>query len=339
MGQFDESILPVKTSEILRCYQHTAAMKGAIELDLFTAIDEGNETVLSLADHCQASQRGVRILCDYLVILELLTKEADRYRLSPEAAVFLSRRSSRYMGSASRFLTSSTLISHFSDVAEVVRTGGPLEDTAGTMSPEHPVWVDFARGMAPVVAPAAGFMAELLEASKGTPWKILDIAAGHGLFGITLAEQNPNVRVVALDWPKVLEVAEENAQKAGLGDRYQLLRGSAFETDFGREYDLVLITNFFHHFDPDRCSELMQKIHQSLGDNGRAVTLEFIPNEDRVSPPHAAAFSLTMLVSTPSGDTYTFRQYQEMFERAGFRKTELHRVPDAPQQILISHKG
>ena len=68
------------------------------------------------------------------------------------------------------------------------------------------------------------------------------------------------------------------------------------------------------------------------------MTLEFVPNEDRVSPPHAASFSLTMLVSTPSGDTYTFRQYQEMFQRAGFSKTALHPVPDSPQQVLISHK-
>ena len=339
MGEGKDTVIPVKTSEILRCYQHTAALKGAIELDLFTAIDEGNETVLSLADHCQASQRGIRILCDYLVILELLSKEADRYQLSPEAAVFLSRRSNRYMGSASRFLTSSTLTSHFSDVAEVVRTGGPLEGTSETTSPEHPVWIDFARGMAPVVAPATGFITELLEASKGTPWRILDLAAGHGLFGITLAEQNPNAQVVALDWPKVLEVAQENAQQAGLGDRYKLLPGNAFETDFGLEYDLILITNFFHHFAPDTCVELMKKVHASLNKNGRAVTLEFVPNEDRVSPPHAAAFSLTMLVSTPSGDTYTFQQYQEMFQRAGFSKTEAHRVPDSPQQVLVSCKG
>ena len=332
------SILPVKTSEFLRCYQHTAALKGAIELDLFTAIDEGNERVVSLADRCQASQRGIRILCDYLVILELLTKQDDRYQLSPEARLFLSRRSSRYLGSASRFLTSTTLISNFSDVAEVVRTGAPLEGSAGTMSPEHPVWVDFAQGMAPIAAPAAGFVAELLEASQGPPWKILDIAAGHGLFGITLAVQNSMARVVALDWPKVLEVAERNAQKADLGDRYQLLPGSAFEVDFGSDYDLVLVTNFFHHFAQDTCVDLMRKIHQSLNTNGRAVTLEFVPNEDRVSPPHAASFSLTMLVSTPSGDTYTFGQYQDMFQQAGFSSTELQKIPDSPQQVLISQK-
>ena len=339
MRESKDTVLPVKTSEILRGYQHTAALKGAIDLDLFTAIDEGNETVISLANRCQASQRGIRILCDYLVILELITKQADRYQLGPEAEAFLSRRSSRYMGTASRFLTSPTLCSHFSDVAEVVRQGGPLEGTSGTMSPEHPVWVDFARGMAPVVIPAAEFLAELLVAAQGPPWKILDIAAGHGLFGITLAEKNPNARVVALDWPKVLEVAQENARKGGLEDRYQLLPGSAFEADFGREYDLVLITNFFHHFDQDACVELMQKVHQSLSDNGRAVTLDFVPNPDRISPRHAASFSLTMLVSTPSGDTYTFRQYQDMFQRAGFKTTELHPVPNSPQQVLISHKG
>ncbi len=145
--------------------------------------------------------------------------------------------------------------------------------------------------------------------------------------------------MVALDWPEVLAVAEGNARKAALDERYQLLAGSAFEAAFGNEYDLILITNFFHHCEQDACIELMLKIHDSLKSGGRAVTLEFIPNEDRISPPHAASFSLTMLVSTPSGDTYTSRQYREMFEQAGFSETDLHNLPGSPQQVLISHKG
>ena len=88
----------------------------------------------------------------------------------------------------------------------------------------------------------------------------------------------------------------------------------------------------------DTCVELMHKIHKSLVEKGRAGTLEFVPNEDRISPPHVAAFSLTMLVSTPSGDTYTFRQYEKMLRRAGFSHTALHPVPGAPQTVLISHK-
>src|SRR5437667_349702 len=85
--------------------------------------------------------------------------------------------------------------------------------------------------------------------TAGEPWKVLDIAAGHGLFGIAVARQNPNSQIVALDWSNVLAVAQENARAAGLGDRYHTLPGSAFEVDYGGDYDLVLLTNFLHHFD------------------------------------------------------------------------------------------
>ena len=55
--------------------------------------------------------------------------------------------------------------------------------------------------------------------------------------------------MVALDWASVLEVAKENAQAAGVADRYTTLEGSAFDVDYGSGYDLVLLTNFLHHFD------------------------------------------------------------------------------------------
>ena len=65
--------------------------------------------------------------------------------------------------------------------------------------------------------------------------KVLDIAASHGLFGITVAQRLPKAHIYALDWANVLEVARENAAKQGLADRYHLLPGSAFEVDYGRD--------------------------------------------------------------------------------------------------------
>ena len=54
---------------------------------------------------------------------------------------------------------------------------------------------------------------------------------------------------------------------------------------------------------------------------GRAVTLEFVPNEDRISPPDAAGFSLMMLAATPSGDAYTFSELDRMLRNAGFSRS------------------
>ena len=108
--------------------------------------------------------------------------------------------------------------------------------------------------------------------------------------------------------------------------------------DLGEGYDIVLLTNIFHHFDMATCEKLMRRVHAALKPGGKAITLEFVPNEDGVSPPTAAAFSLIMLAGTDAGDAYTFSQYEKMFANAGFMKTTQHSVPDSPQQLLLSEK-
>lgn len=324
--------------ETLFAYQRTAALKAAIELGLFTAIGEGAQTPPAMAEKCNASARGLRILCDYLTIGGFLTKAQDQYALTPDSAVFLDRRSPAYAGSAATFLVSPMMVESFNHIADAVRKGGTAISAEGSMEPEHPIWIEFARAMAPLIAMPAEAIARLLDAEAGEPWKVLDIAAGHGIFGITLAKQNPNAEVFAVDWAGVLAVAEENARAAGVSDRHHKIAGSAFEVDFGEGYDVVLLTNFLHHFDQATNEALLRKVHAALKPGGRAVTLEFVPNTDRVSPPQSAAFSLVMLATTANGDAYTFAEFDEMFRNAGFTSSELHALPPSFQQAIVSVK-
>jgi ubiquinone/menaquinone biosynthesis C-methylase UbiE len=192
--------------------------------------------------------------------------------------------------------------------------------------------------MAPMMAMPSQLLAKLVDPGADRKLKILDIAAGHGFFGTAFAANNKQAEVVALDWPNVLEVAKENASSAGVADRYSTIEGSAFDVDFGSGYDLVLVTNFLHHFDPATCETLLRKVHAALAEGGRAVTLEFVPNEDRISPPDAAAFSIVMLGSTPSGDAYTFSELERMCANAGFARSEMLELPPTIQRAVISQK-
>ncbi len=322
----------------LSAYQESAALKTAIDLDLFTAIAEGANTSVLLAAKTAAAERGLRILCDYLTIHGFLSKAAGHYSLSQESAVFLNRRSPAYMGTLADFLASERSKTQFNALTETVRKGGTAVAQGDNTKPNDELWVNFARTMAPLTTVSAGFIADLAGAEEGKPCKVLDIAAGHGMFGITIAKQNPNALITATDWAPVLAVAKENAAAAGVADRVSFRPGNAFETDLGEGYDIVLLTNIFHHFDMATCEKLMRRVHAALKPDGKAITLEFVPNEDRITPPMAAAFSLVMLAATDSGDAYTFSQYEKMFENAGFVKTTQHSVPDSPQQLLLSEK-
>jgi SAM-dependent methyltransferase len=341
--------------ETLNAYQRTAALKAAIELDIFTAIGEGASTVAEIAHHSRASGRGIRALCDYLVVLGFLTKQiavqepgqgipqrtapGQSYALTADSSKFLDRRSPFRIASTIGFLALPTMTDAFKNFADVVRSGQPhVAGGAGTTGPEDPIWIDFAIAMAPMQAPLAEFIAKIVSAEGRQKWKVLDIAAGHGAFGIAIATHNPNAEIVALDWPQVLKVARDNANSAGIGNRFHELPGSAFDIELGTDYDVILLTNFLQLFDPPAIERLMRKVHAALKPNGRAVTLGFIPNEDRVTPPNAAAFAIIMLGTTAGGDAYSFSEYVAMFRLAGFTSNEFVPLPAGPQSVIVSRK-
>jgi 2-polyprenyl-3-methyl-5-hydroxy-6-metoxy-1,4-benzoquinol methylase len=299
-------------------------------------VGDGPGDVAAIARHCSASERGIRILCDFLCIYGLLSKENGRYRHSPTSAAFLDPRSPSSIASVAQFLSNRALREPYEQLEEIVRTGHTVLPGAGTVEPENPVWVQFAESMAPMMAPMAGPLGAVVLNGHTGPMRVLDIAAGHGLFGIEIAKQNSQARVTGLDWAAVLQVALDNARKAGVQERYDLLPGSAFEVEFGGPYDAVLLTNFLHHFDIPTCVGLLQKVRRALRPGGRVAALEFVPNEDRISPPQPAAFSMTMLTSTAAGDAYTLRELTAMYHDAGFSGITSHPVPNSPHTIVMA---
>ncbi|HET9401302.1 MAG TPA: class I SAM-dependent methyltransferase [Candidatus Acidoferrales bacterium] len=328
---------PERIFDTINAYQQSEALKAAIELEIFTAIGEGENEAAKIAKRCKCSERGARILCDYLVTIGFLTKEQERYGLAPDAAMFLDGHSPAAMGSITNFLLSPAITDPFRNFAAAVRKGGTAASEHGTLEVENPAWVDFARSMAPMMAMPAELIAQALGSNSGKPWRVLDIAAGHGIFGIAIAKQNPNAQIYAADWRNVLEVARENALRAGVIDRYHTIPGDAFTTELGDRYDVVLLTNFLHHFDLPTCEKFLKRIHTAMAAGGRAVVLDFIPNEDRVSPAMPARFALIMLGTTPSGDAYTLGEYKAMFQRAGFSSCEQVPMPIG-EQVLMAQK-
>jgi len=321
--------------ETVNAFQRTSALNAAVELGLFTAIASGAEQAETIAARCSATRRGIRILCDYLVTIGLLGKSGERYRLAPCAELYLAEGSPWYLGRSLGFLNSPAMLKSFADLGRAVRGGE--EAGVGFLAPEHAAWKDYARAMMPLAAEASNAIAALLAEQGEEVRRILDIAAGHGAFGIAVAVRHVCAEVVAVDWANVLAVARENAVAAGLDGRYKTLAGDATAIVLGADYDVALVANFLHHFDRSHCVALLRRVCEALREGGRLAVLEFVANEDRVSPPVAAAFAITMLATTPAGDVYTLNELQGMLEEAGFAAIESQSFP-APQTILIARK-
>lgn len=331
---------PSLVFETLNAFQRTGALKAAIELRLFTKLSNGARTPAQLAGACEASERGIRILCDYLTIISFLEKSGSEYRLTPTSAVFLDENSPKYMGSVAKFVASEHIVDTYHDVAGAVRKGGTLLPEGGSTKLNYEPWIEFAESMGPMMMPSAMFIAELVAQRYPTgPVRVLDIAASHGLFGLSIARKLPEAQIVAQDFEPVLEVAKRNASAAGMSHRYKFLPGDVMTIDVGGNYDCILLTNFLHHFSEATCESLLRKLRAALNPGGTVISLEFVPNEDRITPATPATFAMTMLLSTDHGDAYTFEDYQRMFRSAGFAQNEMIDVPYTPSRLIVSSVG
>jgi hypothetical protein len=129
----------------------------------------------------------------------------------------------------------------------------------------------------------AEVVAALLASDGPVRCSVLDIAAGHGLYGITLARHNPDVRDIAIDWAPVLEVAKQNAREAEVSDRFTPRSGSAFDVDWGTGHAVVLLTNFLHHFTRD-LRDAARRTPRRAGSRRPRGRRRVVPDESRVSP-------------------------------------------------------
>ncbi|MGN6369382.1 MAG: methyltransferase [Phycisphaerae bacterium] len=327
---------PALFFETINAYQRSAALKTGIELKLFTAIGAGCTTAKGIAERCGVAEKGARVLADYLTTAGFLTKRNGEYGLTPDSAMFLDEKSQAYAGAAVEFLASPKLHANFEDLTSRVRRGGAPPEEEKALEEGHDMWVRFARGMGGLMfGPAQIVAKQVLKGSTGA-MKVLDIAASHGMYGLAFAMQNPQAEVVGQDFPNVLEVAKQNAQRFGVAARYHGLPGDALKVEFGGDFDVVLLPNILHHFNVGTCEGLLRKVHGTLKPGGRAVLVEFIPNEDRVSPPVSSMFSLVMLANTAAGDAYTYPQFQSMLKNAGFGEMSFSVLGPGMQEMVIA---
>ncbi|MFO7568746.1 MAG: class I SAM-dependent methyltransferase [Smithellaceae bacterium] len=315
-------------------YQKTAALQAAIQLDIFTTIGDQSSGADDIAKRSGASARGIRILCDFLCVIGLLKKESNLYFLSADAKRLLDRKSPYCLADIIDFYAAPEVVSRvMTDPSGYVRAGGAAG--MANVSPDNPVWVRFAQAMVPFASVTAKRTAAYIARRAMNPRRILDVAAGHGLYGIEAAATVQEAVVTAMDWASVLDVAKRNAASAGVADRYRTITGNVFEIDWGENYDLILLPNILHHFDRPGCVQLLGRAKKSLNPGGSVFVIDMMPNPDRVSPAEQAAFAFIMLATTPQGDAYTCDDYEAMAKETGLVLVESRALPPTPQTLMV----
>ncbi len=323
---------PGPIMQVLTGYWASSALKAAMDLDLFTHVGRGHDTVEAIAGAAAASRRGVRTIADAMCSLGFLAKSGGRYALPPLSRSFLTRDGTTCVGDFSRFVTHEHFWSAFSHTTEAAMTGRSQLDG---LAPENPLWKVFAESSSGLARVSGAPLVGLVDASR-PGLKILDVAAGSGEYGIAVAKASEGSRVTFLDWKNVLEVTRRHAEAAGLGTAARYLGGDALRTDWGGPYDVVVASHFLHHFGREDCVAICRKARAAVAPGGVFATQEFVADEDRAAPGFPLLFAVAMLVWTDAGTAYTFSEIRSMLADGGFREIRQHRLGEAPASWILA---
>jgi SAM-dependent methyltransferase len=306
-------------------------LQTAVELQVFDFLDQSPLSLEEIRARTGASLRGLRALLNALVGFEFLVRNDDgRYVLTPESEMFLVRSKPDYRGDFFRFVPSH--IQYWLKLKDAVQRGEPA--TMGDSERE-----EFFRELVQVLfninfAPATALASELKTTREIN--SVLDLGAGSGVWGIVLATHFPQARVTAVDFPVVLEVTKQNAEKHGMADRFRFLPGDLLTADFGVQYDVAMLGHILHSEGEKRGRQLLAKVFKSLAPGGTIAIAEWLVNRTRTGPPHSLMFAVNMLVHTKEGDTFSFEEISGWSSEAGFRDARLLDAPGVSPLILAT---
>jgi hypothetical protein len=334
-SESDQAPTADRIMQIAWGYAPPLILEAALNFQLFDRLEKAPQTAADLAAQTGASLRGLVAILNALVGLGFLTKAGDRFGLTPESSAFLVSSKPAYHGDYLRHATRH-LIPRWLRLTDSVRTGLPA--IAGTPENAGEFFAEFVESLFPLSYRAARTLGEHIELARtSAPATVLDIGAGSGVWGITLAQQSPFIKVVAVDWPLVLEVTKRVARREGIGERLRTVAGDLSDADFGSGHQVAILGNVLHGEGGERSRTLLRKTFGALTPGATIVICEFMPNEERTAPANALLFAVNMLVNTEAGDTFTFNEIAGWLREAGFENPRKLEVP-APSPLVLANK-
>ena len=335
MGQV--AVTPERIQQLAWGYAPPLIIEAALHHGVFDLLDGGSKTVEEVAAQSGASVRGLRAVMNALAGLGLLTKDAEgRYGLTADSAAFLVSTKPGFLGGVIKH-TSTQLVPKWLRLEEVVRTGKP----AASVNREKvgaEFFHKFVEDIFPMSYPSAQRLAEaLVIADAKKPVKVLDLAAGSGVWGIALAQRSLRVTVTAVDWPGVLDVTRKVATRLGVAGRFSFVAGDLATADFGRGHHIATLGHILHSEGERRGRALLKKTFKALAKGGTIAIAEFLVDDARTGPPVSLIFAVNMLVNTDEGDTWSFDEIAGWLREAGFRDPRTIEAP-GPSPLILATK-
>lgn len=315
-----------------------AIIEAGIRLGIFDLLDHGAKTADDIATAIGAQERGVRLVLNALVGLDLLTKDPrGDYALTTESAEYLVSGKPTFHG-AFFLLIGEPMFSEWSKLSVIVRDGRPLhrinEEQNGTK-----FFQQFVEHIFPIHLGGARRLTEILRISHLTaPCPVLDLAAGSGVWSIAMAQASPHVTVTAVDWPGIIPITKKITAREGVASRYHFVAGDLDAADFGSGHAIATLGHILHSEGEAGSRRLLEKTFDTLAPGGTIAIAEILVDVNRQGPLPALLFAVNMLVNSEAGDTFSLEEITDWLHAAKFHEVRTVEVPGLAPRIILARK-
>jgi ubiquinone/menaquinone biosynthesis C-methylase UbiE len=330
-------LTPERLQEFGFAYAPPLIISAAVNNKIFDTLEGGAKSVEQVEKETGASPRGLHAIMDALVGLELLKKDRQsRYSLTPESQAFLvSEKPGTFAGLFGSILP--VLTSRWLRLTEIVRDGRPAvavnQETEGTE-----FFSQLVETIIPMSYPGAQKLAEHLKVAKAKEQvRVIDLAAGSGIWGIAVAQKSPRVQVTAVDWAGMIPTTKRITGKFVVRERFDFIEGDLLKANFGSGYDVATLGHILHSEGEQRSRQLLKKTFRALKSGGTIAIAEWLVNDERTKPLPSLMFSVQMLVNSEQGDTFSFNEIKKWLEEVGFKKVRKLAAP-GPSPLILATK-
>ncbi|MCW5977747.1 MAG: methyltransferase domain-containing protein [Bryobacteraceae bacterium] len=321
---------PMSYSEFTRImgsFQESRLLLTAVELDIFTAVGDG-ASAAQVAAKLKTNPRATETFLNALAAVGALSKQEGVFRNTPDIARRLVSGSPEYARPA--LMHTVHMWTGWSALTESIRAGTAAAPPG--VEAQDPQWTGaFIAAMHRNAATNAAALVR--DVGVTGVRRMIDIGGGSGAYSIAFAQAKPDLRAEVLDLAAVAPIAQKHIDEAGLSSRVTTRVGDLTKDDFGRDYDLALLSAICHMLSPEENQDLFRRCHRALAPGGRLVIRDFILEPGKTAPRPAAMFAVHMLVNTRGGSTYSEQEYRSWLESAGFVKIAR---PASPGDLIVA---
>jgi SAM-dependent methyltransferase len=319
--------------DIARSFQPACILAAAADLDLFGAFGADHLTADAIARRLRCNRRGITVLLDALVALQMLHKQSTRYSVPASIAKILT-----YDGADSVLAMAqhqANCLRRWDQLAKVIKTGKPAPripsirgETADTAS--------FIGAMHAINARVA---AKVVRDIQPLPFnRLLDVGGASGTWTIAYLHANLSGSATIFDLPPVIPLAAKRLTKMGLRNRVNLVKGNFYTDPLPKDCDLAWVSAIVHQNSRHQNRMLFRKVYRALDTGGRIAIRDILMEKSRTAPISGALFAVNMLVGTKGGGTFTFEELRDDLKAAGFGGAKVVRHDDGMNAVIVARK-